>query len=711
MAYTQIKQNNIQFKRMKSFRSELENNVIEKDILDLANKIQAFKDGQLDDDGFRNLRLARGVYGQRQAGVQMIRIKLPYGKMTTNQLLRICDVSQEYSTGNLHITTRQDIQIHYVSLDRTPQLWADLEKSQVTLREACGNTVRNVTGSHWAGINPNEPFDITPHAHAFFDFFLRNPICQNMGRKFKVSFSSDNKDDSLSYLHDLGFIPKIKNGKRGFKVMIAGGLGAQPHHAHLAYEFLEEDKIIPLAESILRVFDRHGERNRRNKARMKFFIKEIGFETFMDLVEAERLALSTHSFPIDYKDELPEIASVEKIPAVKIDDTEAFERWKRTNTFPQKQVGYFAIGLKITTGDIHIDTARKLADLVKNYAGDDMRLTIKQGLILRFVKEELLPFFYQELNQLGLAKAGFETTVDITTCPGTDTCNLGIASSMGLARELERMMEAEYADLIEEKDLEIKISGCMNACGQHNAANIGFQGMTLKKGKNIAPASQILLGGGNMGNGEGRFADKVLKIPSKRAPESLRIILNDFDQNAEEQENFVAYYDRKGKPYFFDMLKHLSDIETLVPSDFIDWGNDEDYVKAIGIGECASVIVDVISILLAEAKEAIINAEENIANESYADGIYHTYNSFLLSAKALLSSNGIKINTQASIITAFDEHYVEKGVISLGHSFTDIVYQINKKEPTLAFAKEYIVQAKDFVEKTIKQRELELNES
>ncbi|TDM00113.1 MAG: hypothetical protein C4K58_02400 [Flavobacteriaceae bacterium] len=232
---------------MKSFRSELENNIVEKDILDLANKIQLFKEGKIDEDGFRNLRLARGVYGQRQEGVQMIRIKIPYGKMTCDQLLRICEVSDEYSRGNLHITTRQDIQIHYVSLDRTPQLWADLEKSDVTLREACGNTVRNVTGSHLAGINPSEPFDISCYAQSFFEYFLRNPICQNMGRKFKVSFSSDDTDDSLSYLHDLGFIPKIKDGVKGFKVMFAGGLGSQPHHAHVAFEFLETDKIIPFS--------------------------------------------------------------------------------------------------------------------------------------------------------------------------------------------------------------------------------------------------------------------------------------------------------------------------------------------------------------------------------------------------------------------------------------------------------------------------------
>ena len=255
---------------MQSFRTEIENPVVERDIIDLERKIKLFNEGNIDEEKFRSLRLARGVYGQRQQGVQMIRIKLPYGKVTADQLLRICDVSDEYSTGRLHITTRQDIQIHYVDLERTPELWAQLEKDQVTLREACGNTVRNVTASETAGIDPDEPFDVSPYAQAVFEYFLRNPIGQEMGRKFKVSFSATDADTGLSYMHDLGFIAKVDNGNRGFKVMIGGGLGSQPRHADVLYEFLAEDQIIPLMEGVIRVFDRYGELKRRAKARMKF---------------------------------------------------------------------------------------------------------------------------------------------------------------------------------------------------------------------------------------------------------------------------------------------------------------------------------------------------------------------------------------------------------------------------------------------------------
>mgnify|MGYP000853993001 FL=1 len=259
---------------MNSFRTELEDPIVQKDIIDLERKIREFREGKIHDEKFRSLRLARGIYGQRQPGVQMIRIKLPFGKVTFKQILKIADISDEYASSNLHLTTRQDIQIHYVSLDRTPELWAKLEQDDITLREACGNTVRNVTASPTSGIDPNEPFDVSPYAHATFKYFLRNPICQEMGRKFKIAFSSSDADTAFSYIHDLGFIPKliVENGveKRGFKVLFGGGLGAQPSIANMVNEFLPEDELIPFIESTLRVFDRYGERNNRNKARMKF---------------------------------------------------------------------------------------------------------------------------------------------------------------------------------------------------------------------------------------------------------------------------------------------------------------------------------------------------------------------------------------------------------------------------------------------------------
>jgi sulfite reductase (ferredoxin) len=696
---------------MQSFRTEIENPVVEKDILELEKKIRQFKEGTVDEERFRSLRLARGVYGQRQPGVQMIRIKLPYGKVTSNQLLRICDVSDEFSTGRLHITTRQDIQIHYVDLERTPELWAQLEKDDVTLREACGNTVRNVTASETAGIDIDEPFDVSPYAHAVFQYFLRNPIGQEMGRKFKVSFSASDADTGLSYMHDLGFIAKIENGVRGFKVLLAGGLGSQPRHADELFSFLPADQIIPLMEQVIRVFDRYGERRSRAKARMKFLLKDIGLEAFKELLAKEKTAVPHESYPIDAAAYPTVNIAQPKIPAVEIKETLAYELWKSTNVIPQKQEGYVAIGIKVLLGDFYTDKARELAHLVKAYAAGELRLSLRQNILIPHVKEDLVPYFYQELAKLGFVEAGYNKALDITACPGTDTCNLGIASSTGISAELERLIKTEYPSYINNPDVVIKISGCMNACGQHNMAHIGFQGMSVRtKDKLVAPALQVLLGGGNHGNGKGTFADKVVKIPSKRGPEALRLILDDYEANGNGQK-FDAYYADKGEPYFYDFLKHLSSVDNLTAEDFIDWGNTEKYKKEIGVGECAGVIVDLVATLFFESQEKIDNAIEALEQGKWAASIYYSYQSMVNSAKALLTSEKTKVNTHNSIIKDFDELFVQTNKIEFSGSFSDLVLQLNQNEPTEAFANSYINEAKQVLAKLESFRNLELQEA
>ena len=631
---------------MRSFRTEIENPIVENDIVELADKIEQFKHGKIDEEKFRSLRLARGVYGQRQQGVQMIRIKLPYGKVSSHQLRRISEVSDEYSRGRLHITTRQDIQIHYVDLDRTPELWAELERDNVTLREACGNTVRNVTASETAGFDINEPFDVSPYADALFKFFLRNPICQEMGRKFKVSFSSSDEDTGLSYIHDLGFIAKIENNIRGFKVMIGGGLGSQPRHADELYGFLPTDQIIPLMEGVLRVFDRHGERKSRSKARMKFLLKSIGLEAFKELIETEQRAIEYQSVPVNHENYPIAVPTNIETPKAEIKDQQTFKLWKSTNLIPQKQAGYKAIGIKVLLGDFYTDKARALADLVDTYAAGELRLTLRQNILVPFVREDLIPVFYTELEKLGFTESGYNKAVDITACPGTDTCNLGISSSTGIARELETVIKTEYPEYLNNKDLVIKISGCMNACGQHNMANIGFQGMSIKTKNNmVAPALQVLLGGGNSGNGSGQFADKVIKIPSKRGPQALRLILDDFQQNS-EYITFYEYYSAKGEKYFYNLLKPLSDSTNLTAEDYIDWGSKQSYKKAIGIGECAGVVIDLISTLFLESDEKIKNARSDFELKAYNNAIYFAYSSMINSAKALLLSKNHTTNTQ-----------------------------------------------------------------
>jgi sulfite reductase (ferredoxin) len=683
---------------MQSFRTELENPIVEKDIIDLEKKIREFREGNIHDEKFRSLRLARGIYGQRQPGVQMVRIKLPFGKVTFTQLMRIADVSDEYASRNLHLTTRQDIQIHYVSLDRTPQLWEDLQRDDVTIREACGNTVRNVTSSPDAGINPNEPFDVSPYAHAFFKYFLRNPICQEMGRKFKFSFSSDDNDSAFSYIHDLGFIPKInENGERGFKVMLGGGLGAQPFLAEIVHDFLHEDQVIPYSEAVLRVFDRYGERTNRNKARLKYLIQKLGLDEVKRLVEVERTATKSKSFKIDRDTiAMPNIPPALDYPVTDVADTLEYKHWRATNVVAQKQEGFYGIYIKVTKGDIPTEVAREFVKAIAPYAADEIRITQNQGLLLKFVREGALPAVFSELKKLGFAKPGFDSVADVTTCPGTDTCNLGISNSMSLSVALEELVYEEFPELVYEKNLNIKISGCMNSCGQHGMAEIGFHGSSVKANGKVVPAVQVMLGGGTVGNGEGRVAERVIKAPSKRATDVLRVLLNDFGANSENGESFHKYYDRQTKDYFYQLLKPLADLTNLKDEEFVDWGHEETFVTAIGVGECAGVVIDLVATLLLESEEKLEWARATFEAGAWADSIYHTYAVYVSAAKALLLDKGVNSSTQIGIIREFDNHYVQSGEVQLEGSFADLVLEINKHEPSEEFAAAYLGSLEEF---------------
>jgi sulfite reductase (ferredoxin) len=698
---------------MQSFRTELENPLVEKDIIDLERKIRLFREGKIHEEKFRSLRLARGVYGQRQQGVQMVRIKLPYGKMTLNQWQRIADISDEYSTGNLHFTTRQDIQIHFVSLERTPELWSKLEEENITLREACGNTVRNITASPTAGIDPNEPFDVTPYVHATFEYFLRNPICQEMGRKFKMSFSSTDEDTALSYMHDLGFIPKIIDGKKGFKIMLGGGLGAQPQLAHLAYEFLEEDQIIPFVEAVLRVFDRHGERNSRHKARLKFLVAKIGFEAFMELVEAEKLSLKVKTFKInsefgvlnsELKNDRPHSESHGE--PFTIQNSDLFNNWHKTNVFEQKQKGHFGVFVRVPLGNISSTVSRSLIEKLTGYVADDVRVTVNQGLLLRFVKEENLAYIFNLLSEYNLAAPGANSIANITACPGTDTCNLAISDSTSITLEFEKVLREDFPELIEENNMQIKISGCMNACGQHSMAHIGFHGSSLKAAGKVLPALQVLLGGGTLGNGAGRISDKVIKVPSKRGPQLLRIILNDYEAYGFEGEYFNDYYDRQGEKYFYALLKPLADLTTLIDTDFVDWGRDEIFQTEIGVGECASVIIDLVATIFYESEEKNNWATEAYNESRWADAIYYAYQSQINTAKAILLEKNVSCNTQHGIISEFDKHFTAE----FGGNFKEQVLQINQNEPSQSFALNYISTSEDFLKKSMIIREALRNE-
>lgn len=681
------------------------------DIQELKQKIQEFKLGAIPEERFKAFRLARGVYGQRQQGLQMFRLKLPFGKITADQLDTIADLSEKYTNSNLHLTTRQNIQLHYIRLDDTPEMWEALEQVGVTTKEACGNTVRNVTASPFAGIDPDEPFDVSPYAQAVFEYFLRNPICQDMGRKFKIAFSSSRADAAFTYIHDIGLIPKIKDGAYGFEVIVGGGLGAQSFMGQKAFDFLPQDELIPFIEASLRVFDRYGERERRHKARLKFLIepkKGIGLDRFMELVAAERKALKHRIYKINTQKvitNIPEDTSLLATPDVEPD--EQYDLWYKTNVFEQKQEGFFAIKVRIPLGDIKSPEARKLSDIVRTYAADDIRFTLNQGLLIKFVRAENIPAIYNELKKLGFSAPGFDTLADVTACPGTDTCNLGVTNSTALATVLEDMIRDEFPHLVDEALIKIKISGCMNSCGQHMVANIGFHGSSIKNEGKVSPAMQVVLGGGVDPDGKGNIAEKVIKIPTKRIPATVREILNDYEENSVDGEYFNAYFRRKGKRYFYDILKHLADVKTLTDDEYQDWGKADDFVPEIGVGECAGVMLDLVGTIINDAKERLESAESRLDEGKWADSIYFSYNTLVIGAKAVLLGKDVQCNTHQGIIDDFQKHVVDTGEIFTGGSFSDLVLQINQHEPSEAFATAYFNQAKSFFQQINELREKE----
>jgi sulfite reductase (ferredoxin) len=676
---------------MQSFRTELENPVIEKDIIQLEKKIYEFKNGNLHEESFRSLRLARGVYGQRQQGVQMVRIKLPLGIISPAQLRRISLIATEYSNGILHLTTRQDVQVHYVSLDRTPELWADLEKDDITLREACGNTVRNITASPFAGIDQEEPFDITPYGWALFNFFLRNPIGQELGRKFKVAISSSSKDFARAYMHDLGLIPVVQEGVAGFKILIAGGLGAQPALASQITSFLPAEDLLKFGEAIVKVFDKYGERNKRQKARLKFLVKEIGLENLQSKLADELIHTVAPKLTIQ-----PVFNLKAAVSKPKLDRSTDYGKWFATNVFAQKQSGHFAVLVKVLSGNLTADQTQKLADIVEYYSGEPARLTIDQNLLIRSVAEDLLNDLYNDLAEINLADYGAGTVRDITACPGTQTCNLGITATYNVAEVIEKVLVSEFNELIFEEELIIKISGCMNACGQHSVADIGFHGSSFQSNGSTVPALQVLLGGANLGDGNAQYADKVIKVPTKRVENVIRFLLNDFKKEKSAFESFNTYYNRKGKIYFYDLLKPLADVSVVQDDELIDWGSDEKFKTEIGVGECAGVKIDLVKTLLFEANEKLEEAEYFFLTQKYPDAAYTVYSSIIQTAKSYLLKQGIETNSKGQIIESFEPHFEKVAAYLVEDSFQELVDGYIPAQTNLEILTDYLATGKRF---------------
>ncbi len=678
------------------------------DIEELASRIYAYQRGREDEDRFKHYRLTRGVYGQRQLGVHMFRTKIPFGHLTPDQLIALANISEKYTNGRLHITTRQNVQFHYVKLNDSPAIWQELVEAGMTAREACGNTVRNLTASPLAGVDPEELFDVSPYVYASFDYFLRNPICQEMGRKIKPAFSSSDRDSAFTYFHDFGFIPRLKAGEKGFKVVIGGGLGAVSMVAHTAFEFLPADQIIPFMEASIRVFDRYGEREKRMKARMKFLIKDLGFERFMELVHEEWPAIAHKSYEID-ESLVPKLGEVpaDDFAAVQPVHPAVYAEWVKTNVLAQKQPGYHAVAVRVPLGNLEAEQARLLAELIRKYASDDIRLSVQQGLVLRFVPPSALPHLFNGLYALDLGLPGYDTTADITACPGTDTCALGVTNSTGLAQVLEALVRDEFPEMVTEDDIRIKISGCMNACGQHMAANIGFHGSSIRVGDKIAPAMQVVVGGGIAPDGRGFIADKVIKVPTRRVPEVIRILFHDYKAQANEGEYYNDYAERQGKRYFYGLLKSLGDTSEISDEEFYDWGQDEDYKQEIGVGECAGVSLDVIGAILNDSTNKLLAADLSLQGNAPADAGYHAYSAMVTAAKALLLSEDVKCNTHIGILNDFPEHFGDR--FAEIADFRNYVLRVKSTEPEPEFIAAYLADARAFVSKAIVTRERQLD--
>ncbi len=645
--------------------------------LDLyESQIQDYLAGLTGDIKFQKIRLQLGTYAQRQDGVQMQRIKIPFGGLNSVQLRRLADVSDKYASGFLHLTTRQDVQLYYIKIETVPNMMRELADVDITTREACGNTVRNVTACHQSGVSPTETFDVTPYAEAFKNFMLRNPICQNMGRKVKVCFEGcQDVDHAGVRIHDLGFRARIQEVdgqmKRGFQVHVGGGLGASPSLGHLWTEFMPVEDMIPFSAAVIRIFDRYGERKVRMKARMKFLVRSLGLEEFRKRVEEEWASLKVEPSWNDYLKDITEDVTPPEInqnipPAPEGTESDpAYLKWKESCVRPHELAEFAMVNLRIHNGDIVSETARRLADITDIYSAGDIRISIGQNLILRWVPLDALPSLYSALKEIDLVSLGPDTFNDITACPGADTCRLGITSAKGLADTLSEGMTnglGEFKEL--SKGLNIKISGCPNSCAQHVVASIGFQGASLsKEGRNV-PAEQVFVGGGLYGD-DTRLATSIIKVPTRNAPKVVKRLLEVYRDERQGDEHFDLVMERLGRDRIKDEINKFTDIPSFEDDPFFyqDWGHEEEkFELQKGVkGECAGATVEEKVPTFKDAQKRIQQAEALLKHGEYQTSIMESYHSCAASAHVLLYTKLVDPFTSEQTMWEFENLLVRTG--------------------------------------------------
>lgn len=573
---------------------------IEEELETFERETRAFLRGEGLGEDFRSFRLQYGIYGQRQADQHMVRVKIPHGSLTADQLDVLADIGERFALRRLaHVTTRQDIQFHFVPLAEVPTIMRDLARVGLTTRESSGNTVRNVTSDPVSGLCVDTVFDVTPHAEAVARHFLRHPGAQKLPRKFKVAFSACPHDYGLIPIHDVGAMAVVRRQdgveQRGFRVSVAGSLGAVPRVADVLDEFVPEEELVRTVEAVVRVFDRMGERGNRNKARLKFLLARIGIEEFRRLVREELKAMPPVESGI-YRS--PDLALEEKPshrPAARGTDgfapAEGFEAWKATNASPQRQAGYYLVNVMLPLGDITVEQMRALAGAARRYAGGRARTTVGQNMVLRWVHEVDLPALHADLVEAGLGEAGADTLLDLMACAGTDTCSLGITSCRELAQvlgETIRNGDGLYADPLVRR-MRMKVSGCPNSCGHHHIADIGLHGSAAHSDGRLVPAFLILVGG--RGSGEGVIGQPVMKVAARRVPDAVGRLIGKYVEDRREGELFVEYVGRVGIPHIREALAEFKEMPAFGedPMAYVDWGASKLFsLDERGEGECAA---------------------------------------------------------------------------------------------------------------------------
>jgi len=575
--------------------------IIQREFDDFDTESQRYLRGDIEETEFIKFRLKQGVYGQRQPAVQMIRVKLPWGGITPEQLEAFADVIEKYVPLNKgHITTRQNIQLHHVPLPDAAQAIRELSDAGLSSREGCGNTVRNVTGDPWAGVADDELFDLTPYAGAYVRYFVRHPTTQMMPRKIKTAFDgAPDADRTLTGIHDIAFLARERDGVRGVEVRVGGGTSIMPRVAPTLYEFvgLDDGEYLKVAEAVLRIFDRQDFlRVNRARARIKVLVDKVGMDRFREMVDEELQGdwVAERDFDVDgLRFDVDEEALAPPAPktcASPNGDLADFERFCTDNVKPQRQQGFSTVHVKVTRGDLTPEQLRGIATVVREYSGGFMRTTVHQNFVLRWVRDEALYEVWQDLHALGLADLGPDTITDVVSCPGTDSCKLGITSSMGLNAALQqRLEEMRITDPLT-RAIHIKMSGCPNGCSQHHIANIGFYGASIKVGEHTIPAYVAHIAG-NFEGGEIVYGTRLkVRLPAKRIPDAVERWLRFYEAERRDGEPFNDFASRVGATAFEGLARDLSlpvefNLDTM--NTFIDWNRDTPFAVARGEGECA----------------------------------------------------------------------------------------------------------------------------